>query len=259
MYRQYAALPNNADGTMALALFLGRQRRVNEALDLLAPVWAQSRDADVISTACLDVLSSSGQPSTPLQFERVAGWLQQAIKEKKGSAVLNFNLANVRSEQSRYDEATKIYEDVIKQAPGSALARPAVNRLLALSYNNVAWLTALQGGHGTDALANVNRAIELMGPQADLLDTRGIIHLSLKQTRDAINDLEIAVKTAPSPNKLFHLAQAYFQANDKEKARQYLKEAKSRGLEDRSRAGSGTLHLLEQPAYQKLLIELGMS
>ena len=47
--------------------------------------------------------------------------------------------------------------------------------------------------------------------------------------------------------------------NDKEKARQYLKEAKARGLGDRGRAGSGTLHSLEQPAYQKLLTALGLS
>ena len=63
----------------------------------------------------------------------------------------------------------------------------------------------------------------------------------------------------PSPSKLFHLAQAYFQANDKEKARQFLKEARAKGLDDRTRAKSGTLHLLEQPAYQKLLSDLGLS
>ena len=134
-----------------------------------------------------------------------------------------------------------------------------INRLIALSCNNLAWLTAVKGGEGKSALADVNRAIELIGPQADLLDTRAMVHLSMKQTLDAINDLQTAVKNAPSPNKFFHLAQAYYQANDKEKARQYLKEARARGLDDRTRTGARALHTLEQPAYQKLLSDLGLS
>jgi hypothetical protein len=71
--------------------------------------------------------------------------------------------------------------------------------------------------------------------------------------------VQIAMKSAPSANKLFHLAQAYFQANDKEKARQYLKEAQAQGLVNRGRTGSGTLHTLERSAYQQLLSDLGMS
>ena len=80
----------------------------------------------------------------------------------------------------------------------------------------------------------------------------------MKQTGDAINDLETAAKTDPSPAKLFHLAQAYFQANNKEKAKQFVLEAKAKGL-DRIGTGSGGLHTLEQPAYQKLLGELGLA
>ena len=152
--------------------------------------------------------------------------------------MLVFNLAGIRSEQRRYEEARELYQSVVKQAPGSALAPILVNRLLAMAYNNMAWLTALKGGEGRGALAEINRAIDLIGPQADLLDTRGMIHLRLKQTNDAINDLQIAVKNAPSANKLFHLAQAYFQANDKEKARECLKQAQAKGLADRSRSGS---------------------
>ena len=42
---------------------------------------------------------------------------------------------------------------------------PPANKVLAMSYNNLAWLTALKDGQGKDALANVNRAIELAGPR----------------------------------------------------------------------------------------------
>ena len=150
---------------MSLALFLGRQGRLNDALDLIAPIWAQASNTDTISTACLELLASSPRPTTALQYDRVAGWLEHAIKEKKGSALLVFNLANVAREQMRHDEARALYKDVTRQAPLGALSPQIVKRLLALSYNNSAWLMTLSGGQGQDALADVNRASSCWAPR----------------------------------------------------------------------------------------------
>jgi predicted Zn-dependent protease len=107
-----------------------------------------------------------------------------------------------------------------------------------------------------DALADVDSAIKLVGASPNYLDTRGVIYLGLKQTQDAITDLKSAAEADPSPAKLFHLAQAYLQANDKEKAKHYLNDARAKKLEQLG-ASSGGLHPLEQPAYQKVLSELG--
>ena len=126
-----------------------------------------------------------------------------------------------------------------------------------MACNNLAWLMALKDGEAKDALIYINRAIDLVGPQPDFLDTRGVIYLHLKQTDDAIRDIETALKAAPKPSKLFHLAQCYLQRNDKTKAKQYLLEAKVKGL-DRALLGPDGLHPLEQPAYQKLNAELGL-
>ena len=124
LYRQYAAVPNLSDGALSLAGFLGRQGRVSEALDVLAPRWAQSRDADTLSAACLEVLTSSGKRADPVQIDRIAGWFEDAIKQKKGTPLLLFNLANVRSDQLHYDESRELYQSVIKQASTSSLAPP---------------------------------------------------------------------------------------------------------------------------------------
>ena len=78
---------------------------------------------------------------------------------------------------------------------------------------------------------DIDNAIKLVGASPDYLDTRGVIYLSLKQTQDAIKDLQSAVEADPSPAKLFHLAQAYLQANDKEKAKQYWKDAREKKLD----------------------------
>ena len=41
----------------------------------------------------------------------------------------------------------------------------------AMSYNNLAWLLALKDGDGAGSLVDINRAIDLMGPKPDFLDT----------------------------------------------------------------------------------------
>ena len=119
-----------------------------------------------------------------------------------------------------------------------------------MSYNNFAWLLALKYNQGKDALENVDNAINLAGSLPDYLDTRGVIYLNLKKTQDAIKDLQSAVEADPSPPKLFHLAQAYLQANNRERATYYWKDAVEKKL-------PGGLHPLEQSAYQKVLGQLG--
>ena len=109
---------------------------------------------------------------------------------------------------------------------------------------------------GKDALTNIDNAIKLVGALPDYLDTRGVIYLCLNRTQDAIKDLQLAVEADPSPAKLFHLAQAYLQDKNIEKARHYLKDAREKKL-DQLGCSIGGLHPLEQASYQKLLSELG--
>jgi tetratricopeptide (TPR) repeat protein len=89
----------------------------------------------------------------------------------------------------------------------------------------------------------------------DFLDTRGVVYLSLKRTDDAIKDLKTAVEADPSPGRLFHLTQAYLQADDRPKAKEYWKAAMDKKL-DQIHSGPDGLHPLEQSAYQKVLDEL---
>ena len=84
----------------------------------------------------------------------------------------------------------------------------------------------------------------------DYLDTRAVIYMALGQPEKAISDLEKVVKADPTPAELFHLAQAYFQANKQEKAKEDLQAAKNKGLPH-------GLHKLEIPAYKKMLEDLG--
>jgi tetratricopeptide (TPR) repeat protein len=252
LYRRYTALLKPRDGAIVLALFLGRNGHVKDALNLCEPLWTNPETVERVAKACVEVVISSNGPPDQAQVDRVAGWLEQAIKQKRDSTLLLAALGNCRERQTRYEDAKTLYESVIKQSPRNAVA----NKMIADSYNNLAWLLALTGAQGKDALVDIDQAINLEGRVPEYLDTRGIIYLGLKRTQDAINDLEIAVKADPSPSRLFHLTQAYLQANNKERAKQYWKDALDKKL-DQVRFGPRGLHPLEQLAYQKVRGELG--
>ncbi len=258
LYRQYAEQPKIPDGTITLAQFLGRHGQVKEALDLLAPLWGEGGNTETAASACARVIATSDKTADDTQLERVAGWLDQAIKQNENLVQLVLMLADACAKQRRLDDAQALYRQALERIAESTLSPSDKSKTLAVAYNNLAWLATLKDGQGKSALMDINRAIELVGPRAELLDTRGLAHLSLNQTKEAITDLENAVKNARSPGNLFHLSQAYFQANEKEKSKQLLREAKAKGLGE-DRAGRGEVHWLERPAYRKLLSELGLS
>src|SRR5205823_8537621 len=89
------------------------------------------------------------------------------------------------------------------------------------ALNNLAWLLALQGGHGEEALEMVTRATAVVGRSPTLLDTRAVAALTLGRrdaVQSAVADLEALVAEAPSPTTFFHLAQAYEKAGRKRDA-----------------------------------------
>src|SRR5262249_2181243 len=117
---------------------------------------------------------------------------------------------------------------------------------------NLAWLLALRSGDKEEALAHINTAVRGVGRRPDLLDTRGLVHLALNRTEQALADLKEAVDEAPTPAHLFHLARAHHQRSEPTQAKKALDEAKKRGLEVAS------LHPVEQEAARKLLEEYGV-
>ncbi len=238
--------PDLPQGKMWLAAFLGRRGRVKEALDLCEPLWKAAREPEVLASlgfGALFATSSSKDPKfrDPAQVSRVADWLEQAVAKNPKSPALLLELGNLREQQQRYPEAEDLYKRAIANGDRGGV-----------SHNNLAWLMVLKDRNGTAALEYINQAIGLKGRMPAFLDTRGIVYLTTGDKKRAIQDLEDAVAGDPTPDKLFHLAQAYLEVHDKEKAKQNLEKAKSKGLVP------SKLHPLEIPAYGKVVTELGL-
>ena len=249
LYRRVAEQSAASQTKLPLVRFLARHDRINDALKTCEPLWTDGSEVQAVAIACVTILfGSNDHPRTPepAQINQVAGWFDQAIAQAKSQQRpvpgLLLAFGNLREKQGNYSEAKKWYFQATEGDPSG------------ISFNNLAWLTALKDGKVNEALAYANRAIGRTPGHSDFLDTRGVIYLAAGQPHLALDDLQKAVASDPSSvSKSFHLARAFLANNDKEKAKQTLKAAQAKGLTQNS------LDALEQPSYQNLLKELGLS
>ena len=96
----------------------------------------------------------------------------------------------------------------------------------AVAANNLAFQLAAPAT-ADEAAALIDAAIATLGPQPDLLDTRGLVRLAQGNVAAAIIDLEEAC-LAPSPAKLMHLAKAYSARGNTTRAAATLARARRR-------------------------------
>ncbi|HEY1376194.1 MAG TPA: tetratricopeptide repeat protein, partial [Gemmataceae bacterium] len=225
--RPGAALP--------LIYFLIERNRPGEALDLCDRSWDTARAVDMAQAALYAV---DRMPADRGRLGRLDARLAAATAEHPDDVNLLAAQAMVYSFQGRVDDAVATYRRLLRKQPRHASG-----------LNNLAWLLALQGGHGEEALDLVNRAAEVAGYNPVLEDTRAVARLTLGRKDaavTAVSELEQLITTAPSPTLFFHLAEAYEQAGRRADAARMWQQAKGRGL---TRDG---LHPLERPAYERL-------
>ncbi len=240
LLRQLVEKSDRPQNRLALAVFLGRQGRVKEALDHCEQLWNATTNPEELVKGTLDVLSFPGGDRAMTQFDRVASWMEKGLEKQPKSPLLVIGLAGIRERQGRFQDAEAVYAQGVQQGQNNATV-----------LNNLAWLMALRKGDENKALDLINRALKLGGPIPELLDTRGVINTKLGKSKSAIEDLTKATTLDPKGPKYFHLTQAYLQVGNKQAAAESWAKARSRGLTPDG------LHALEVSAYQQVLGELG--
>jgi tetratricopeptide (TPR) repeat protein len=234
-YEKYESqsAPKVPRARLELARFLGRHNRLGEGLDLCATAWTTCPPENVAMT-CTDILSASHPDGA--QLERVAGWLDAAVRKKPSAGVLLVALASVRYLQGRSADAEAAYRQAL---------RLDSNELVALC--NLAWLLGHEPGKEAEALDMIERALDAAVAPArpGLLDTRAVIQLAMDHADLAIRDLEESLAAQPSPVSYFHLAQAYRKAKRDREADEALRKGVALGL------NSSVLDPIERPAFDE--------
>ncbi|MBM4070086.1 MAG: tetratricopeptide repeat protein [Planctomycetes bacterium] len=238
VFRTLATSSKVSESVLPLARFLGRHRRVAEALDVCDKAWATCKPEAVAET-CL-VIIQSGQASEDHQ-PRAEMAIARAEAKHPSLPALPLILASLRDYQGRIDQAIAGYRKAL------ALSKDSV-----MAGNNLAYLLALKGGAGSEPLELIQGVIRQVGPAAELLDTRALVYLKSDQLALALADLQAAIADKPNATKFLHLAQVHLQLGNRAAARQALLS-----IPDLNRAIE-RVHVLERPTLRKLAKELSI-
>ena len=155
---------------LGLAEFYGRRGRTAEGLQICDEMRGKL-PMTMVGAAAINVLYNAQSPSSA-EVERVVGWLDSATQKAAGQerAALLQLLAAIRNLQGRYDDAAKLYEEVLRSNPRDALA-----------LNNLAYLLSASENNHTEALAKIAQAKQILGDHTVLLDTEALIWLNFNQ------------------------------------------------------------------------------
>jgi tetratricopeptide (TPR) repeat protein len=222
----------SSEGVLARAAFLGRQKRIDDAVALLADRWDDLPLERLMSTA-VEIVRSQDEPASAAP--RIAPWFAKAKRVDPGSVVLQLLEAELYALEGKPEEAERIYRSIIDRKDLEPTQRAVVSNNLAFHLAKPD--TAAEAGRLIDA------AVAHLGPLPDLLDTRGMVRLAQGDNTAAVDDLAEAV-LQPSDVKFLHLAWAQFRSGDEAAARKSLEAGRRKGLalsrlspDDRQRLG----------------------
>ena len=220
------------EGAGARAEFLGRQKRPEEAFDLLEARWDELSLERALTTA-IQVARVQDDPTA--WTSRIQPWFVKAKRIDPGSVIIKLMEAELLSLDAKPEEAEKVYRDLISRSDVDATQK-------AIISNNLAFHLA-KPGSTSEARKLIEAAIEELGPLPDLLDTRGMIRMAAGEPQDAVVDFAEAV-LQPTDVKFLHLAWAQLETGDEAAARASLEAGRRRGLaksrlspDDRERLG----------------------
>jgi tetratricopeptide (TPR) repeat protein len=203
------------EAILGQALFLGRQKRLREALELCekATGWFP---VTTVASAAMNVLRMNRPTIQEADLKTLERWLNKARETDPTNKRLSIDYASYLNLAGRYDEVQRAYRQLLARNDLSDLEK-------ALIQNNLAYILAAAEEPGSAASSQsrlqeaedlIEKAIAVIGPIGSLLDTRSVVRLGLKKNREALADAQQAVLEDPSPLSYFHLVEALIAVGD---------------------------------------------
>lgn len=208
-----------------LAMFLGEHRDPELCFAKLNEVYKPTNVKQVIDVA-LAVARARRDKIGDKYDADIQRWLDAALRENPESIPLLSAQADLYDIQTKYEDAAGVYRKLLTRKDLEGTSR-------AIMLNNLAFLLALdpvQKSPSEDLLKLVEEAIDIMGPNSDILDTRALVYVSQKDYKSAIEDLELAVTDRPTASKYYHKALAHFKDGQNKAALEAWEKAEELGL-----------------------------
>ncbi len=215
-YRKLStALPQSFE---PLADALVKQGRIREALELFQEQMSNPDTARPALVMLSIIMTVSLDADARTEVNRLLG---TALRMHPRDGQLLTAAANWQVVQNQTGDAIKLYRRAIQINPRDPVA-----------LNNLATLLAETPDGRKEALQLIDRAIEIVGSEAGLLDTKGTILVFDGQSQQAVEVLKIATREPNSdPRFQFHLALAYHNLKAEAQAKAELQSALERDLE----------------------------
>jgi tetratricopeptide (TPR) repeat protein len=180
-------------------------------------VYLSSPDCDPgIVTLAASILDESGDSAWRKQ---AIDLLDKLVRRYPDLADAQLQLAWLAFQEKDYDRAERLYRKLLAAYPSDPNA-----------LNNLAWILAHVRRDYSEALALVNRGVELVPDKPDLRDTRAEILIALDRLREARADYEKCVSLLPPDSPAVaetfrKLGELCVRLNDKLQAGHYFRQA----------------------------------
>jgi tetratricopeptide (TPR) repeat protein len=212
LYRPVAE--RNGEAFQRLVTLLSSQSDgTDPAIDLIQRV-KRVFGPEAAAAAYVQVMRS-GKPDAG-QREAIKRYNEYAMDNAPQSTPLRLTWAEYLQLIGKAPEAVAVYREILRREPDNVLA-----------LNNLAWLLDRRDEATVrESLSYIQKAIDLVGPLDELLDTRSRILFESGSRDAALRDMSDAVNQAPSAARLTDYAQMLQKAGKNADAERALAAAK---------------------------------
>jgi tetratricopeptide (TPR) repeat protein len=211
--QQFSAAPEGDPEILQRhAVLLAQNGQIGQAFELLQKRRG-TLPPEAIAAAQVLVLRTGA--ANEQQRKTTELFLLDELEKRPASIGLQISLADYCQFAGQRDKAIAAYRRVLEREPNNVVA-----------LNNLAWALAADPPKAPEALALIQRAIDLAGPMDDLLDTRARIRFESGDAQAGLRDLIEAASEVPTAARLLDLAAMHRKAGQLDLADRVLQKAR---------------------------------
>jgi tetratricopeptide (TPR) repeat protein len=221
---------------MLLVQYLAKHGDPANAVHLMKQLFPTRKDS--IVQLAVQMLQQRREEFGDQYDEEIAQFVSEAIREDPESVHRKLFQAQLFEVLEQYPESIQAYEQILAHDD-------TPKKIRATTMNNISFLWALRGERLDEAAAYILEAEAILGPIADILDTKAVIAIAREQYDDAVRIMALSLTVKPTAAKWFHMAHAKLMAGDSAGAIQAWDNAMELDL------SMEKLSKLEEKSYQR--------